>query len=700
MAKQPKQRQTKSLQELHEEAMMAFDDIVQVLWEERKMCNKDRRFCFIAGAQWEGDLGQQFKNKPKFEINKVQLSTQRIINEYRNNRLTVNFTAKDGVHNDEMADVCRGLYRADERDSNANEAYDNCFEEAVTGGIGAWRYCAEFEDEYDPDNERQRVRIEPIFDADTSVFFDLSAKRKDKRDARFAFVIHSYTHEAYKEEWGDDPASWDKSIIQWDFDWWDKKCVYVAEFYKVVDKSIEVYTYQSLNGDEQKITSAQLEENEELQERLEDEAWELVQTRTIKRRTVRKYIMDAQRVLKDCGRVPGTEIPVVKMFGHRHFIDDVERSWGHVRFTTDMQRVKNMLTSKLAEIAALSSVEKPIVTPQQMAGHQRMWSKDNTHNYSYLVLNPQKDLNGNPMPLGQIPYTKVPQVPPAMAMMIQGADGDMAELLGMQQATEQVLSNVSGKTVELLQNKTDMQTAIYLSNFRDAVKRGGEIWLSMNRELLVEANRKMKVIDEHGKPGSVELNVEMTDDEGDPAYAMDFSKAHFDVNVDVGPSTDTKRQATVRNLMGMMQVNSDPEVQQVLSSMAMMNLEGEGVSDARKYFRKKLVRMGVLEPNKEERAEMEQEAANRQPTPNDQLVMAAVADAQASAQKKQAEVVKILAQAESEDSKMVESEVNSLAKLAEMQASDERVRQALALLDEIDDRSEPPSVNGEMGEMQ
>ena len=125
------------LANVHSEALAEFDSIQSALRDERLQCLQDRRFYSIAGAQWEGPLGEQFENKPKFEVNKVALAVQRIQSEYRNNRITVKFTAKDGS-NSKLADICDGLYRADEQDSVAEEAYDNAFEEAVGGGFGAW----------------------------------------------------------------------------------------------------------------------------------------------------------------------------------------------------------------------------------------------------------------------------------------------------------------------------------------------------------------------------------------------------------------------------------------------------------------------------------------------------------------------------------------------------------------------------------
>jgi len=74
---------------------MEFDNIQSSMRDERLQCLEDRRFYSIAGAQWEGTLGEQFDNKPKFEVNKIHLSVMRIINEYRNNRIHSRFRKQE-----------------------------------------------------------------------------------------------------------------------------------------------------------------------------------------------------------------------------------------------------------------------------------------------------------------------------------------------------------------------------------------------------------------------------------------------------------------------------------------------------------------------------------------------------------------------------------------------------------------------------
>ncbi len=659
---------------IHQEALAEFDNIQSSMRDERLQCLQDRRFYSIAGAQWEGPLGEQFENKPKFEVNKIHLAVIRIINEYRNNRITVDFVSKEGKEYDKLADTCDGLYRADEQDSGAEEAYDNAFEEGVAGGFGAWRLRTVYENEEDEEDEKQRIRIEPIFDADSSVFFDLNAKRQDKADAKRCFVITSMTRQAYKDEWGDDPASWPKEVHQYEFDWLTPDVVFVAEYYRVEETRETVYVWETIDGEEERYKDADFEADETLEERLLAVGSKEVRQKNIKRRRVRKYILSGAKILEDCGYIAGKCIPIVPMYGKRWFVDNVERCMGHVRLAKDAQRLKNMQLSKLGEISALSSVEKPILTPEQVAGHQMMWADDNIKNFPYLLVNPITDANGNQAISGPIGYTKPPQIPQALAALLQITEQDMQDLLGNQQAGEELQPNVSGKAVELIQNKLDMQTFIYMSNMSKAVKRSGEIWLSMARDVLVEEGRKMKSIGPQNEMQSVELAKPVVNEKGEIETENDLSEAEFDVNVDVGPSSSSKRAATVRALTGMASLTDDAETKQVLGAMAMMNMEGEGITEVRDYFRKKLLRMGVVKPTEEEQQTMAEEQANQQPDPNTQYLQAAADEATANATQARAKTILTVAQAD-------ETKAKTMKTLAEVDSSEQR--QAMEVIEKF-----------------
>ena len=639
---------------IHQEALNEFDNIQSALRDERLQCLQDRRFYSIAGAQWEGPLGQQFENKPRFEINKIALAVQRIFTEYRNNRITVHFNSKFGAKDDKLADVCAGMYRADEQDSGAEEAYDNGFEEAVGGGFGAWRLRAEYENPEDDEDETQRIRIEPIFDADSSVFFDLEAKRQDKADAKRCFVIYSMTHDAYKEAWNDDPSTWPKEVHQYEFDWLTPDVVYVAEYYRVEEVNDSIHTFKAIDGSEEKYRKEEL--TEEVYAQLN--AMGSIQTRVkrIKRRRVHMYIMSGSRILEDCGYIAGKCIPIVPVYGKRWFIDNVERCMGAVRLAKDVQRLKNMQMSKLGEIAALSSVEKPILTPEQVAGHQNMWAEDNIRNFPYLLINPITAPDGSTQVSGPVAYTKSAAIPPAMAAILQLSEQDIRDVLGNQEQGDKIVSNISGKAVEMVQQRLDMQTFIYMSNMAKAIRRSGEIWLEMAKEIYVEPKRKMKLVGPQGELRSIELLRPTIDQEtGETTYEHDLSEAHLDVAVDVGPSFSSQRAAIVRAVTGMMAITTDPQTQQVLQAIALMNMEGEGLRDAREFFRKKLVEMGVVQPTPEEQQQMMEAAANAKEDPNAVFLRAAADEATAKATRARADVVKTIADTELTKAKTIET---------------------------------------------
>jgi hypothetical protein len=651
----PRISKAQKLAEVHQEALAEFDEIQGATRDERLQCLQARRFYSIRGAQWEGNLGEQFANKPKFEVNKVHLAVIRIINEYRNNRFDPVFVSRDGSKNDALADFCAGLFRADMQDSGAQEALDNAFEEAVGGGFGAVRLRNVLQDEEDEENDEQRIVIEPIYDADSSVFYDLNSKRQDKSDAKRCYVITAMSRSAYEDEYGDNPASWPKDIQQLEFDWETPDFVYVCEHYRVEETRETLYTYEGVDGTQEKVYQSQLDADEDLEDDLIERGFRVVKERKVKRRRVRKYIFSGVP-LEDCGYIAGRNIPIIPTYGKRWMVDGVERCMGHVHLAQDAQRLKNMQLSKLAEISALSSVEKPIFLPEQVAGHQLMWAEDNLKDYPYLLTNPITGPDGSAQAAGPVAYTKPPSIPPAMAALLQITEQDMADILGSMQQADKMVPNISGKAVELIQERIDAQAYIYMSNHATMLKRLGEVYLSMAKDVYVEEGRKVKVIDEQEQVESASLMKPAVNDEtGAIEYENDISGADFDVVVSVGPTSRSKRQSTLRALTGMIQISDDPETRQVLTSMAMMNMEGEGIQPIRDYFRKKLVRIGVIEPTDADKAEMQAMAENQPQDPNAVFLQAAAEEAMAKASQARASVIKTVADAELTKAKTIET---------------------------------------------
>ncbi len=693
------------LSRVHERAMGRFDACYTSQKDIRQQCVRDRRFAFVPGAQFEGDLEEQFANRPRFEVNKLQDAITRIFSEYRNNRITVDFRPDDKATSDDEADFCDGLYRADEQESNAQEAYDTAFEEGVAGGMGAWRLYNRYADEDDPDadedDDRRRIGMEPIPDADNSVYFDINAKTYDKRTATYCFVVKGHQPDEYADEFGFDPqgegAEWKKAknITSFNkverlaaFDWFTPDIVYVSEYYEVeqVDDPVHVYR-QVASGEEVKVRPKRLEKDAlaaKLDE-LEAQGFTLARVKKMSRRAVHKYIVDGNKVLEDCGIIAGKCIPIVPFYAKRNFIDNIERIQGHIRLAIDAQRLYNMVISMLAELTTYPWAEKPILTPEQVLGHEDMWALDPVKRFAYLHINPTVDAQtGNRLPAADIPYTKVPNLPPALVALLQLIGVDIKEVLGQSQTGQEVVSNISAKAVELIQNRLDMQNFIYMDNLKKSMRRCGEVWLSMSRDLYVEDERPMRLVKEDMTDEMSVLREPALGKDGAQTYKNDPGAGKFKVVADVGPSFTTRRDGTVRAITGMLQFVEDPMEKGILTAIAMKNLEGEGLEPAKKMYRNKLLAAGLEEPTDDEREEMEAAQANQKPDAQTEFLQAEAEKALALANKANADAQASLALVK-------EREASAAEKIAKIEALP--LDQILRLVDSLN--AQTPAANDE-----
>jgi hypothetical protein len=616
MAKTKEER----LQEVHARAIARFDVIHEAVFEVRLECVQDRRFYSIAGAMWEDWVGEQSANTPRFEINKIMRAVIRIFNEYRNNRITVDFRPKDENASSETADTLDGLYRADEHEFVAQEAYDNGFDEGVGGGMGAWRLRAVLEDEYSEDgDERQRIAIEPVFDADTSVFFDLDAKRYDKADARFCFVITSMTREAYDEAYPDKPcSSFDGIKLTTMFDWFTPDVVYVAEYYEVEEKTESIFVFGStLPGQEEKrLKQADLDDADKMAVLKNVLQYHALRVEKKRSRAVHKYILNGAVTLEDSGRIAGKCIPIVPFYGKRWFVDNVERCQGEVRLSKDAQRLLNMQLSRLGELAGTAPFEVPIVTPEQIAGHEMNWAQGNILRHPYRLLNAIVNKVTGEKAIPQVQNLKPPDVPPTLAALLQVTNQALDEIHGSANEGQNLVANISGEAVQKVQQRLDMQDFGYMDNMAKSMRRSGQIWLSMAKDLLAEEGRKMQALDPEGEAKIVTLLQPSIDADGNQVTLNDPTAGNYDVWVDVGPSFTSRRERTVAAISGLLNGTDDPQLKSALTLTAIMNMDGEGLKDIRDFARKRAIEMGVVTPTKEEAAELAQAQEQRPPDPN------------------------------------------------------------------------------------
>nr|WP_245677388.1 portal protein [Candidatus Arsenophonus triatominarum] len=380
-----------TLHKRHEQIMLRFDRAHSSQGEVRSKCIEATRFARVPGGQWEGataagsEVKKHFEKYPKFEINKISNELNRIISEYRNNRITVKFRPGDKEASEELANKLNGLFRADYEETDGGEACDNAFDDAATGGFGCFRLTTNLVNELEPMDERQRICLEPIYDPARSVWFDPDAKKYDKSDAEWAFCMYSLSVDKYKTEYNKDPSTLDSRIERtWDYKWFDNDIVYIAKYYEVKKESVDVISFRNPFTNE-KVTydSDQLQL---VQDDLEDIGFIEEARRTIKRKRVYVSVIDGDGFLEKAQRIPGDHIPLIPVYGKRWFIDDIERVEGHIAKAMDAQRLYNLQVSMLADSATQDTGSIPIVGKSQIKKLEKYWETRNKDRPAFLPL--------------------------------------------------------------------------------------------------------------------------------------------------------------------------------------------------------------------------------------------------------------------------------------------------------------------------
>jgi len=677
-------RRAERLAEVHDRAMRGFDVVWSAVQEERAAALFDRRFATIRGAQWEGqgapvdDDADENGGPARMEVPKFLRPIRRMLGEYRASRKTVDFKPKGDDSDRASADNLDGLYRADENDSNGQAAYDNAFAEAIKGGIGGWRLRARYEDDSDEENEHQRISLEPIYDADQSLFFDLDAKAQDKSDARRAWLLFTLGKEAFEERYPDASPTTFADKLDWAYDWTQPDTITLAEYFEVEDRSVLRRTFRltlldkaaddnpDIQPDEQTYDDAELKAEQEsgktLERELRDKGYRQVRQRRIKRQRVRKYLVSGSEVLEDEGYIAGCHIPLVPLYAERSYVDGIERSQGMVRPAIDPTRINNLVVSNLAESANNPSSRVPIFAPEQMdTAIANDWSRWKRDRLSFLLAKPVYASDGDTIiQAGPSGFLEPDPIPETVAALMQVMGGTIDELMGVNAAAETVPANTSAAAIELVNDRGDVNDFLWHDNFALAMQRSGQIWLGMAKELYVEEGRKMVALDGEGKQSLITLAEPKHD--GQAQYvANDLTKGKYDVIVDVGPATKTRRDATVKSCLNIAEmatqlaaagVGAAGDVAFSMLGTAITQMEGEGIDGPRGYVRKMGVQAGWVEPNEEEKqalqAAQEQE---QQPDPNVLLAQAQMIAAQAEVTKAEtgrleAETRKIAAEAQ------------------------------------------------------
>lgn len=687
------------------DARLDLNNALAGCYDRNRSCLEDYEFAVISGAMWKGSYSEQFKNKPKPEINKVFGSINRILGQKQRMEMNAKIISNSDEATDEGADLLQSRWRNDFQASDGNEALNNSDQEAFFSGFGAFKLTAKYEDEELPDEDKQYLCVEPIYSAAASVVFSPSV-RKDKADSKQAWHIIRTSRKEVEDGFGVDVNSINAQIDWFDWDTDTEKDIYLAHYYEVIDKKITEYDfgggYIVTSGDGIKDSYGNKLTRDDLNELKEAREHKITRRKT---KYVEYALMSGDKFLTKPSKLPFKRIPIIPQYGYYQVINGIEYFCGEVRKRRDPQMFLNSYHSSLMEIMAAPQVEKPEYTPEQIAKHAGTRAQADIDNAAFIMSDPILNTDGSIAHLGPIGKQTPPQIGSGLMAAGQQLDAALLDMAGTGQTT--LPSNASGDAVQQVNNRNDDSFQPLMQNSMAAIKSACEVWIDAAQKLYFSNQRNIRVQSSDGSYSQVTtLEYEMGKD-GIYGASKNNAKGRYTAQVKIGESYKSKKEAELETTLKMLQfADTNTPQGQMLLNQAIMSTTGEGGSKSREVAKYQMIDMLMqmgLDPKPEGDEEtayvenkikqLQEQANNPQPDPSMVLAQAEMLKGQADLleqENRQAEMQisagKVQSDAQGKRDKLMSETQLNVAKVTQEQqkidnkAFDDSQKNALTLL--------------------
>lgn len=548
-------------------ARKRYDYAVSVDAENRKAEADDLRFAWVKGEQWnEGARRRRDqKQRPWLEFNQTKQFIKKIVNDIRQSRPSITVRPTGSGASQASADLRSGLVRHIEYDSNAEQAYDACVEQAATGGRGYLRVTAEYESETSPN---QKLVISSIANG-LAVVMDPDCQKLDKSDAKYCFVIEFLDRNTFEEEWGKDrlaDGSWDVDGHTDYQDWWSGDKVAVCDYYEIVTEKKKLYFLPGGKG--------MWEDDPQFMQLAEGAKAQGLPLTALKstmrdRKRVDWYKLSAAPKPLDKYDYPGKYIPVIMMVGDQMDVEGKKIYKGVVRDIRDAQMLFNYWFTAATEMIALSTKSPYIGLAGQFENHPE-WESANTEQHAYLEYAPV-EVDGQFITTAPV-RTPTAEVPAAYITMCGQASDLLRQITGIKEASlaEQTQSQEPFASLLNRQQQSDVITFNFPDNARNSIKLVGTVVNDLIPHIY-DSDRVINQLNVDGTQKQVRVNHQQPAPNqpmpmpGQPPAppvmqtVNDLTVGDFDIVIDVGPSYQTKRLQAATEITDFMQLAGDAQ---------------------------------------------------------------------------------------------------------------------------------------------
>lgn len=603
------------------EALSRFSQIVAREEYSRVLSVEDLIFLDDEGGQWQNfsargflsgvDMGRSTQGDdipaPRYQIDRISPVIEQAVSDQREAQININVRAKGNVDKG-LIDTLNGMIKNIEQVSDAQDAYDNAYDECQKSGYGGWRITTRLSD----NSFNQEAVIEPILNATQSLFFG-PAKKSTKEDALYAFLIWDMDRDEFEIQYPD------AQITDWKEDtfsgnnraWFNNQTnmVRIAEYWRKRPVKREIVQLQDLQViDADQLDAVQTPEgvfpaqSEVANGVIKDGAFIPIAVdpkgqpmrREMDAYEVERFVLNGVEVLKGPQAWPGKYIPLIPEYGVRSVINGREVIRGKVRKGKDPQRIYNYGTSAIIQAAALSPKDFHWMTPAQAEGHLEEIEKMNVDQDPVYFYNPDDDAPGPPQ------KAQGPQVQVALIEQVNQAREDISASVGagVGIADGTAADTRSGEAIIQGNVNTEKGNSIYFNGHKRAITYTGVQLVDLLPRIKTQEAQERLI-----KPdGSEEIvTINQTDSSG--AIINDLSQAAFDVSVDVGPAYASQRQQGADQLTRL--ATENPAFAAHTPDLIAKNLDVPGAKELEQRLRREMVLSGQAEPTDEEREEFQ-----------------------------------------------------------------------------------------------
>lgn len=611
------EREGVSKEELHKEMLQRHKACWDYWKPQYDAAREDVEFAFTPDSQWDAWMTETRKGRPMYTVNRVRQALKQITNDQRQNRPQAKVRAAEGGDSD-LAEVRQGIIRSIDSQIDAQRAVDTAFLFAVGGGYGVWRINTRYADDGGFDQVIEREEIADPF----TVVFDPAAKKKDRRDARYAFVDTKFSRSEFKARWPNAKVVPIDTVTESNLDWWGEHEVTVAEYWYKKAEQVEIVLLT--DGSVHEAADLALIEDE-----LAAQGITIQRRRVIERDKVYQCIVSGAEILEGPNEWAGKFIPLVPCWGELIRLNGKDRFFGATRFAKDAQRMYNYERSTFIETLADQPYSPFMADAASIEGYEAQYQSMRTRRPPVLLYKANPALPNGGKPSREAP----PAFPAALAQAAAISSDDIKAATGIYDASLGARSNeTSGRAILARQREGDVANFDYIDNLSYALKYDFEI-INDLISTVYDTERQIRIVGDDGAERVVAVNRTVVDEQtGQVVTLNDLTQGRYDVTVTVGPSYTTQRMEAAE---AMMQLANDPTpIGMVAKYGFIKNLDAPMLEDVREAARKLLVNQGLLEP-----AEGEPPPPPPQPNPKDV----------AAAEKDGAAARKALAEAEGQE---------------------------------------------------